>query len=278
VALAVLLCYPAFFLHGSPTTGLHHIPSHVWTSATPYQGKGDVRADVEMRQIWVHGDYMKALELNVFKEALKVQDAIIGPGFVHGVTGEDATSPESALADSLATKTLCTMPLTENAYWGFHSPLMFWGCSWEAMCSDSDILKTIHTLKTSRSFLNITLRPSSVFAGKSFVRDRLVAADALVITLFDRMGFGIGEKWVSRCERLAQEMQSTWSFYPQDGRTTRSQLFEFRFQPLSFRDDVLLTGSYTLMALYVLNSFRNLRAVKSRFGLMITIMSQVSSY
>jgi hypothetical protein len=73
---------------------------------------------------------------------------------------------------------------------------------------------------------------------------------------------------------LAQNASELWSLYPEDGRVVGSQLYEFRFKPMSLNDDFLLAVAYFIMATYVLVSLRKLRAVKSQFGLVITVFAQ----
>ena len=45
---------------------------------------------------------------------------------------------------------------------------------------------------------------------------------------------------------------------------------------MSMTDDIALAVAYLTMAFYVLASLRKLRAVKSQFGLIITVISQIT--
>ncbi|OCK80613.1 hypothetical protein K432DRAFT_352633 [Lepidopterella palustris CBS 459.81] len=280
VSIAVLLCYPVLFLENSPAaTGLYNLPHHVWTSTTEVAGGDYTRVDVEMRQVWVHGDYMKALDRRVLREALRVQDVLIGDGFGDETTSQahDYITQALGLHESGSISgDACVPRSTQNLSWGYHSPLMLWNCSLATLESDPDILLTIMSNSERHSFLNFTLRPSSIFAGKSFEKTRLKAADALVITLFDRAKLGISEAWEARSLALAKNLSDQWSMYPDDGKVTRSQLYEFRFKPMSFYDDLLLAAAYFIMAVYVLISLRKLGAVKSKFGLAITVFAKIS--
>lgn len=224
-----------------------------------------------MRQVWVHGSYMKALNKHVIQQAQDIQDALLGEGF------GQANIPAVPTSTPLSTEEdLCSHLSGTYTSWGFHSPLMFWNCSHAAIDSDQDILSTINSQAQRISFLNMTLRPTSVFAGKTFDRNKLIAADALVITLFDRMGFGIGEEWNARALALAKSSEGRWSFYPETGQTVHSQLYEFRFEPMSVYGDFLLGIAYLTMACYVLFTLRKLRAIRSHFGLLLTVVAQVS--
>ncbi|KAF2735237.1 hypothetical protein EJ04DRAFT_492079 [Polyplosphaeria fusca] len=256
IAISVLLCYPALFQTDSPAaTGLRNLPKHVWTWTTEIDD--DRPADVDVRQVWVHGDYMNAIDRRVLREALTVQDALIGRGFDIGSVGDSST------------------PGTKFT-WGLHSPLMYWNSSWEAIQDDPTPLATINAESGKRSKLNLTLRPSTVFAGKSFVNKKIRAADALVITLFDQTNSTLGAVWDSRSRQLSEELATDWSMFPPNGNVFRSRLYEFRFKPMTLNDDIFLAGSYMLTAAYVIWRMMQLRAVKSWFGLLVTICAKMT--
>jgi hypothetical protein len=269
----VLLCYPVFFLYENPTTGFSKLPYHVWTSARLYDGDPAIRPDVEIRQVWVHGDYKKAFDKSVLQEALSIQNILVADN-----QQANGLIPQSALESDVLIKdhdNICRGGSTiEHPSWGFHSPLMFWDCSVEALKSDADIIDTINSQVDRQSYLNLTLRPTSVFAGKSFINGKVVEADALVITLFDRVAEN--NKWDDKLDLLAKESPARWSLYPRDGHATRSRLYEFQQMPLSRKDDFFLAGSYILMLVYVVTRMSKLRAVKSWTGLLITLIFQAS--
>ncbi|KAF2762030.1 hypothetical protein EJ05DRAFT_472964 [Pseudovirgaria hyperparasitica] len=279
-AVGVSLCYPAFFLYGSSAHTPHSLPRHVWTSARQYEGNPETRADVEMRPIWIHGGYMQALEPAIFRDATIIQDIMIGQGF-----GEKLWHPVDDAASDAAVdpQTLSVSPYpcnlssgTTNHQWGFHSPLMFANCTISRAETTEELINKLNNGLFSRSHWNITLRPSTVFAGKSFIRNRLVAADALVITLFDRLGFAIGDEWQSRAEALVRAHGHHWTFYPEGATVTQSQLYEFQFQPMSLNEDISISLAYFLTALYVIISLRKLRAVKSKLGLLFTVIVEMA--
>jgi hypothetical protein len=231
---------------------------------------GDRPADVTVRQVWIHGDYMKAIDLPVLREALLVQDALINGGFDTHVR-DDSYPVRNTLAP---TTPGCLVTGVEDK-WTWHSPLMYWNCSLSALEKDGDLLGTINTHTRMRTPRNITLRPSTVFAGKSFSNTKLRAADALVITLFDQNSSNLGATWDARARALANDISSDWTVFPHDGQVTRSRLFEFRFKPMTLNDDVFLAASYLITAVYVIMRMKQLRAVKSWFGLLITICMKV---
>jgi hypothetical protein len=267
IVISVLLCYPAVFQTDSPAAaGLRNLPKHVWTSTTEVEG--DRRPDVEVRQVWIHGDYMNAIDRRVLREALHVQDALIGSGFGDGSGHSDAQHLAPAPSERCAAA-------SPGQKWGFHSPLMYWNCSFDALDTDTDPLSTINSHSDSHSALNITLRPSTVFAGKAFEKAKLRSADALVITLLDQAQSGLGVIWDARSQQLAQNLSSEWSLFPQEGRVARSRLYEFRFKEMTLYDDLLLAASYLVTAGYVIWRMMQLRAVKSWIGLLITVCAKV---
>jgi hypothetical protein len=268
IVISVLLCYPAVFQSDSPAAaGLRNLPKHVWTSTTEVEG--DRRADVEVRQVWVHGDYMNAVDRRVLREALHVQDALVGSGF-----GDDSgRSTAQQLEPSNNERCAATRP---GQRWGFHSPLMYWNCSFDAIDADRDPLSTINSHANRQSALNLTLRPSTVFAGKAFEKTKLRSADALVITLFDQTESGLGATWDARSQQLAQDLPVNWSLFPPEGRVARSRLYEFRFKEMTLYDDLLLAASYLVTAGYVIWRMMQLRAVKSWIGLLITVCAKLT--
>ncbi|KAF1989457.1 hypothetical protein K402DRAFT_402094 [Aulographum hederae CBS 113979] len=274
VVVAVLLCYPVVFLYENPTVGTTKLPHHVWTSARVYEGSDTARADVEIRQTWVYGSYMKALDRNVLLEALQLQHGLLNDGYaeaLHNHTSEDCEHLGPLLEPDMS-----YVLAWKNISWGYHSPLMYWNCSSVSIMQDPDILRTINDQVHRMTFLNLTLRPASVFAGKSFNRKKLKAADAHVITLFDREGTGIGEQWNNRSMTMAKHFIDRWSFYPSDGKVVSSRLYEFRFKPMSFSDDLGLAMAYTATVAYVIVSLKKLQALKSKLGLVFAFITKIT--
>ncbi|KAF2030114.1 hypothetical protein EK21DRAFT_100685 [Setomelanomma holmii] len=270
IIISVLLCYPAVFQIDSPAAAsLRNLPEHVWTSTTAIEGERP--ADVVVRQVWVHGDYMKAIELPVLREAMHVQDALIGSGF-------DAPEDKAHAHHQVMVRDRhgCVAAAAEQ-HWGYHSPLMYWDCSASNLEKDADLLRTINSRTAMQSALNITLRPSSLFAGKTFIKSKLRAADALVITLFDQTNSNLlGESWAARAQLLAEQDSPSWTVFPADGQVTTSRLYEFRFRSMTLFDDLLLAASYLVTAVYVIWRMMQLRAVKSWLGLLVTVCAKMT--
>lgn len=275
----MLLSFPILILYFSGTpAGSLALPSHVWTSARPVDGDADIVPDIAVRMAWVHGSYMKALDATVLEQASVIQSALLGlkpgcasPSLYAGLTS-NAEPPAGHRSDDLV------IFETLGSDWFYHSPLLYWNCSTEEILTDSNIIATVNERCGQVSPANISLRHTSVFAGKRFHGDELVAADALVISLFYKLNSKIGDIWTERAEELVRTNNSRWDIYPSDGKVTRSRLYDFRFQPMSLQDNLTLALAYGMMALYVAASLRRLRAVKSKFGLIVTVIAQVSKY
>lgn len=260
VAIGVALSYPTVFLSENPTAGFTSMPHQVWTTAKPMEGDDGLRADVEMRQVWVHGSYMQALNKDVLKSALNIQQTLVG--------GENLTSIFPSLGEKLKSSSLS---------WGYHSPLMYWNSSAELIDRDDDILRTVNDQAGAASSLNVVLRPASVFAGKTFQYRKLLAADALVLTLMNKVEDGVGSKWQDKMHTLEGRACENCTLFPPHGEISRNRVYEFSFTPLSARENIALSFAYGCMALYVALSLRRIKAFHSRFGLVVTAITQVTT-
>lgn len=280
VAVAVILGFPFPFLYtNNYTNGSSNLPHHVWTSAQPYEGRPDTRPDVVMRSIWVHGSYMKALQKDVLQSALEIQDELLGPTIDFAPRRTSKQIPlfnpftDLTIGDR---DTLHAINGLTDASWFFHSPLQYWSCSAEKIADDKDIISTVNEHSNQSTSVNITLRHSIVFSGKRFEDHRLVAADALVITLIHMLDSPVGRQWERKAEELAHRNNGRWQLYPANGRSLISILYEFRFQPLSFQDNLFLGLAYTLTTVYFFFSLSKLRALKSRLGLIVAVAAQIA--
>ncbi|PHH81598.1 hypothetical protein CDD83_3539 [Cordyceps sp. RAO-2017] len=261
-AVATILIYPIPFLFTSDyINGASNLPKHVWTVAQPLPYDNTVEPDIIMRSMWVHASYMQALNAELLVSALELQDDLLG------ITKNfsPARSRRAPLTDDLLEQGMSLSQrdaihvangLTPNS-WFFHSPLLYWSCSRDRILADDDILSTVNDKKNQSTSANVTLRHSIVFSGKRFEDRRLLAADALVITLLHLRDSPVGRGW----ERRALELPE--------------KLYEFQFRPISMQDIASLAVAYGLTLLYFLNSLSKLRAVKSKVGLIVTIMVQI---
>lgn len=258
VAIAMGFSYPSIFLADNSAAGHAAFPHQAWTTAKSIEN-GNATIDVELRQIWIHGSYMEALKKEVLQRALKVQQSLF--------LEDQPSNAIPALSDGLRSGTLD---------WGYHSPLMYWNSSAQILEADTDVLRTINTQRLGYSSLNVALRPGSVLAGKRFSRNDLLAADALVITLINKFDDGIGSQWQEKMKHLRQDVCQDCVLFPDDGHVTNHRVYEFSLTPLSFREHIALGFAYGCMAVYVLVSFRRMRAFHSRFGLVVTAITQMT--
>ncbi|KAI9839984.1 MAG: hypothetical protein M1819_000176 [Sarea resinae] len=226
---------------------------------------------------------MRALEPEVLQEALTIQDGLLGPTedytrFLYDAESLNNSLPEvKRAADEGAGRDLHRLGANETN-WFFHSPLMYWDCSSSAIAQDGNIVETVNYEGGRRTTpQNTTLRPTMVFAGKSFKDDRIVAADALVISLFYRPDTEVGHDWEERVQGLIKTSDDRWTLFSSEGKSPRSRLYEYRFQPMSFQDDFFLALAYLAMALYVVSSLKRLSAVKNRIGLIVTVITQITT-
>ncbi|KAM0516789.1 hypothetical protein ACHAPS_008526 [Verticillium nonalfalfae] len=278
-AVAAVLIYPFPFLYTTDfTNGASNLPHHVWTLAQPIE-KAAVEPDVVMRSVWVHGSYMQALDREVLLGALQLQDELLGPteNFDPRRPGQPAMEVRDHSLDMTPNDRDAFHVINglTNQSWFFHSPLQYWYGSPERISSDADIISTVNERKSQPTSVNTTLRHSIVFSGKHFEDRRLLAADALVITLIHLRDSPVGRQWERKAAALATQMADKWTAYPADGSSMSNQLYEFQFQPMSIHDTIVLALAYGLSMLYFFVSMSKLRAVKSKTGLIVTVMTQI---
>lgn len=223
---------------------------------------------------------MQALNPELLASALELQDHLLGTTKDFDPRNEDssvALSPQvdgNDLSVSQRDAVHAINGLT-NQSWFFHSPMQYWSCSREQILADDDILATVNERKNMSTSVNVTLRHSVVFSGKRFEYRKLLAADALVITLLYRRDSPVGRQWERKAAALAEAAGDDWNVYPSDGRVSSSRLYEFQFRPMSTEDTLTLTLAYGLALGYFVMSLFKVRAVKSKFGLMVTVVTQI---
>ncbi|KAI1164292.1 sterol-sensing domain of SREBP cleavage-activation-domain-containing protein [Nemania serpens] len=280
VAVAAVFVYPFPFLYTTDfTNSASSLPHHVWTDAHLLDEKTACEPDVIMRSIWIHGSYFQALDKDVLLGALELQDVLLGPTIDFRPRQEpDSLELPAEAAGYLTLKQRDSLHVSNgltNASWFFHSPLQYWSCSSDLIERDPHLLATVNQRKNQPTSVNVTLRHSIVFSGKRFEDRQLVAADALVITLIHRRDSPVGSLWQERVQTLASTMAHKWRVIPPpDGRS--SQLYEFQFRLMSKVDAILLGSAYSLVLIYFLFSLSKLRAVKSKVGLMVTVVAQIA--
>lgn len=222
---------------------------------------------------------MRALDRDVLLGALGLQDEILGETTDYNprqpTNSIELLGPHADLSQQERDTFHVINGLT-NQSWFFHSPLLYWACDAETIKRDPDLLNTVNEKKTQPTSVNITLRHSIVFSGKNFEDRRLIAADALVITLLHRPDSPVGRQWERKLEGCASRKTDKWDIFPPNGRSAASQLYEFQFRPISWQDVIVLSLAYSLTITYFLLSLSKIRAVKSKLGLIVTVVVQIA--
>lgn len=234
--------------------------------------------DLIMRSIWIHASYMQALHAQILSSALDLQDELLGSTQDFGpskAAGAALPEPDDIILTLAQRDALHAVNGLTNQSWIFQSPLLYWNCSRERILADTNILATVNNKKNQSTPANITLRHSIVFSGKRFEDRRLLAADALVITLLHLSDSPVGRQWENMAPSLPKKVGDKWDIYPPDGQVSASQLYEFQFRPMSLQDSIVLSVAYGLTLIYFFMSLSKLRAVKSKIGLIVTVLTQI---
>jgi hypothetical protein len=95
--------------------------------------------------------------------------------------------------------------------------------------------------------------------------------------LLNKVEDGVGGKWQDKMHSLEGSACPNCTLYPPHGEISRSRVYEFSFTPLSFKENTALAFAYGCMAIYVLLSLRRLKAFHSRFGLVVTAITQITT-
>jgi hypothetical protein len=231
---------------------------------------GNLVPEISIKQAWIYGSRMKALERDSILEALAIQELLLGP------ISSCATTPwlEDNIRQTLAGT---EVPEVGAAVSFVHSPLLYWNCSKEAIESDTSIIATVNRGAHQVSPANVTLRPLSVLAGTAFSSNKVVAADALVVSLIYGVESKAGDLWDLGADELAQYDKSRWEVYPAAGRGVRSTIFRAQSHSTDFQEKAIFSSVYGLIALYVIFKLWNVNVTKSRVTLFIVIALQVSN-
>lgn len=221
---------------------------------------------------------MEALSAEVISEALRIQEALSVPGIgCKAYSVEKATKAGKGSKGKNGTPVQATKVQNPPPAAFFHSPLLYWNCSRVQLLSDRNVVDTVNRKSFLHSYANMTVLWGSVFAGKRISQGRLHAADALVITMFYRLESGAGDKWDEKAAALLADPKNgdRYDVYPREGAIRPSRMYEFRFQPVSLFDNILLILSYTAMIAYSIRSFSRIPTVKSKSGLFLASVTQV---
>jgi hypothetical protein len=267
VAMSTAFCYLFALLYASGL--LAGVPGLLgrdgWrTSVRHLAGDGAAVADVEIRQVWIYGAYMRALDRDVLVQALDVQEKLLGHVLGCELPRSSGASRASGDNEELGSRAL------------FHSSLMHWNCSPAALLSDPDVISTISRHPSVLSPFNVTLTPPSIFGDvrSSFGGAKPISADAVVVTLLYQHGLSHAEGvWTRGAKALASS--GKYDMYPSTGGAGYS-LCEIHCEPTStFAGFYALAFTYGTVMAYVLSQSSKIWAVKSRGGLAFAVVMQV---
>ena len=260
VAIAMGCSYPSVFLSNSSDAGLAAHPRHFRTTAG--QSRGDsTHVDVELRQVWIHGSFLKALDKEVLRFALDIQRELLGTE----ISKADYSFPHAILKDDAGS-------------WAYHSPLMYWNNSARTIKHDDDIVGSINSQAKGHGWpVGVSLPHESVFAGRQFKHGKLIAADALIITMMVHPNNRMGRTWHDGAMSLPMGLCKDCALFPPNGDVSASRTYDVvGSKSTTVRDNLLLGAAYAFMAVYVLLSLKRMRAFHSRFGLVVTAITQMT--
>jgi hypothetical protein len=258
-----------FLYHPTPSSSPTR-QTYAWIPAEPSESMGNLVPEISIKQAWIHSSQMKALQRDSMLEALAVQDLLLGPMLRCATTPwlEENTRQTPAGTEA---------PEVGTAVSFVHSPLLYWNCSREAIESDTSIIATVNSRAHQVSPANVTLRPLSVLAGTTFSFNKVVAADALVVSLIYGEQSKAGDLWDLQTEEMAQYDKSRWEVYPAASRGARSMTFRAQSHSTDSQEKAIFSSAYGLIALYVIFKLWNMNVTKSRVTLFIVIALQVSN-
>jgi hypothetical protein len=278
ITIGLVTCFLSFLSHGSGSvSGALALPGHMYTSTRALDYALPRAPDFVVKQAWIHGPPMRALEPNVLKETLIIQQHLLGlhDGTSATIAWSGSTSTMETMVEAPSPETLTSKKIPiPPAGPVFHSPLQYWHNSLADLEADSNIPNTINAKSSHKSSFNITLRQPSLFAGKKFSKEgRLEAADAAIVSFFYPYDSEDNEKWTERAYSLVQS--SRWDVYlPHDGQSIRA--YEYRLSAVSRKDNVVLALAYFVMVSRIISSLRKVQAIRSRYVLLPGIVIQVS--
>lgn len=271
VLIGTYLSLPILYLRQPPFSSKYpNLSGHAWTSILPISGGDGLVPDISIKQLWIQGSWIDALKRETLLEAVEIQEALLGPISSwpttmlrhEGTSGTPTEPPKRSALES------------DAAAFFIHSPLLYWNGS-AAIESTDSILAAINSPTTRKSPANITLTPASVLLEPVWSGDRLVAADALVVSLFYKGGSRAGEIWDERVEALTQANEGRWDIHLEDDGGTGSKLLQYQFRLVSAQDEAIFFGAYVLVALLAFLGLKNLNSLRSKTGLLVAIAVKV---
>lgn len=243
--------------------------SRVWSS-NPVPEHGESMPELGIKQAWIFGNNMKALERDVLEETLNIQGTLLG-----SMVNYAAQHPAMPLASTSVDATQHFqdgVPDVSSVPMFFHSPLMCWNHSASAIRTDLDGVETVNRCSRLRSPFQVPLRYSSILGGISLEGNKIVAADALVISLLYPRGSKAEGIWALGAKSIAATER--YEVYPHDG-SSKSTQYNFRYRATTFSDLLPSAVVFILTAVYLLWGVRNIKSLRSRVVIAAGAVTQV---
>lgn len=227
-------------------------PSHAWVSVDEVDGGRLVESrreqasdvDVAIRQAWVRGPWMRALERQTLATAAAVEDRLAP----YGSGAATAVGRGAAI----------------------HSLLDHWDHSAEQMASDDDVVGTVVGPSSRRlSRAGVSLRPESTLAG--FARASS-SADAVVTTMLCDDGSDAARFWDRSVAALLRD-PAKW--HASLDETLDGILARIQHLPAGTSDNVAFFTLYSAAAIYGWVGLSEHGMLKSRLWLLMYIFAEV---
>jgi len=223
---------------------------------------------------------MKALQKDVLQTALEIQDELLGST----INFSPQRTRDSTRVDGIGLDYTADMRDSfhvsnglSNSSWFFHSPLQYWSCDLEKIKEDTNIITTINQHSNQSTSVNVTLRHPLVFSAKRFEEHRLVAADALAITLIHGLDSPVGKQWEIKAREMARRRSAKWNVVPEEVLSLSSELYQFQFQGLSWFDWTYFAIGYAWAVWSYWRGISKIRALKSRATLLFAIVAHIAA-
>lgn len=259
ILCAIARVYSAASLHRPAAN-----QAQAWVSIDPFDNSALQSPDVEIRQAWVHGSWMRALEEDILHGAQAIQDCLVaGSSPCQDATSDTAVDP-GAISD-----------LSATGIGIVHSLFQLWNwTTWADPTRDS--FGALRSRAMLESTANITLRPASVLSGFTISSDRTAAADAIGITLICGPSSPAGRLWDKRAATLAGLSQSQWRISQEPQTIVGDVLVRVQYRAAGTWDNLVFVALYGASILYAVLGLAKWTVLRSRFGLLAAMVAEVT--
>lgn len=258
VSIAFILSYPAIYsLYTSPDsidnsyiTDVHNIGIGIQTTnlQDPYMANTNC---LSLKQIWL------APKLPVqIKSGYSIDAGALDKEFLI-----DALTFQSGLLEGINTD--------ENSFGYVHSPFQYWNNDLEELKSDKAPLRALQKNTARSKSPGVSLSHNGLFSGIVKVNGLIKSAEAIRILIFFKQNSekDAGIIWDENLQKLRENPDLKFSISTKD-KDQNVRRFLLRLTKMNSIDHFILTSCYVMIGLYFFVSLSNLKAVKSRTGLL----------